>query len=116
MYTPLLEPGKSHSLPRLQSPIEVPEGSVKISQSLLWGTLGGLVHPWENRSLQSVQFPVLCNSTGETLLVLVLTVKRNSLLQTPVVSKTRTPGMLREPGPLLVVWVQFIFEGSGNQH
>ena len=116
MYTPLLEPGKSHSLPGLQSPIEVLEGSFKVSQGLLWGTLGDLVHPWEDRSLQSVQFSVLCNSTGKTLLVLILTVECNSLLQTPVVSKTRTPGMLREPSPLLVVWVQFVFEGPRNQH
>ena len=49
-----LEAWKAYFLSCLQSSIEVLECSVKVSQGLLWCTLGTLIHPGELNLFQTV--------------------------------------------------------------
>ena len=100
-----LEARESDPLPRLETSIEVLEGSVEVSQGLLRSTLGGLVHPWELVLLQGVEELVLPHGIGEPVVSLIVPVTINPLFETPVVGKTSYSCMLRERGPLDVVGI-----------
>ncbi len=111
-----LEPRESYLLSRLETPVEVHEGSLKVSQGFLGCTLGCLVHPWEVVLLQGVEEPVLLHGVSEPVVSLIVPVLFDPLFETPVVSKTSHSCMLSKVRPLDVVGVQFIPVSLLNQH
>ena len=111
-----LEPGKSHPSTLLPSPIEILEGIVKVSESLLWCALGALIHPRKLHPLQTVQQLVLFYSISETSCSLIVLEELDSLVKTPVVGETGYPSVSVKGCPLMVVGSEFISIGSGHQH
>ena len=99
------ESRKTNPLSSLQSSIEVLEGSVEVSESLLRRTLGTLVHPGELCPLQTVQQLVLLHGICELCWSLIGLEECDPLVKAPVVGKTSDPGMSVKGCPLRVVWV-----------
>ena len=89
-----MEPGKSYLLPRLETSVEVLEGSVEVSQSLLGCALGGFVHPWELVLLQRGEELVLLHSISEPVVSLIAPVLSNPLFEPPIIGKTSYSCML----------------------
>ncbi len=92
--TPPFETRESGLLPRLESSIEVLEGSMEVSQSFLGCTLRGFVHPLELCFLQGVEKLVLFHGISEPAISLIVLVLFDPLVETPVVSKTSCSCML----------------------